>query len=65
VLLSPWPGLITVSSGSVSSFSRIEVMIVPKSLNERPVAPGPPWNRVSPVNTTPSPAACRQHDPGL
>ena len=29
-------------------------MMVGKSLNERPVAPGPPWNRVSPVKTAPS-----------
>ena len=40
-------------------------MIVPKSLNERPVAPGPPAKSVSPVNTALSPAAQRQHDPGL
>ena len=32
-------------------------MIVPKSLNERPVAPGPPAKSVSPVNTALSPAA--------
>jgi hypothetical protein len=32
----------------------MESMIVGKSENERPVAPGPPENRVSPLNSTPS-----------
>ena len=34
------------------------------SENERPVAPGPPWNRVSPVNTAPRSGAYRQTAPG-
>jgi hypothetical protein len=48
----------------VSSLSRIEEMIVGKSENERPVAPGPPENRVSPVNRTPASGRYRQIDPG-
>ena len=39
--------------GSVSSRSRMESTIVGKSEYERPVAPGPPWKRVSPENSTP------------
>jgi hypothetical protein len=42
----------------------IESMIVGKSLNDRPVAPGPPLKRVSPEKSTPSAGAWRQHAPG-
>ena len=62
VVSSPWPVCTTVPAGSVSSFSRMESRIVGKSLKDRPVAPGPPWNSVSPENTTPSPT--RQTPPG-
>src|SRR5690606_3368024 len=55
VVLSPWPVRTSVSGGRVSSRSRIESMIVGKWEYERPVAPGPPWNRVSPVKTVPRP----------
>jgi hypothetical protein len=34
----------TVAPGRLSSFSRIDSTMRPASLNERPVAPGPPWN---------------------
>ena len=34
------------------------------SLNERPVAPGPPWKRVSPVKTQPRSGAWKQTAPG-
>ena len=54
---SPWPVWTIVSSGSVSSRSRIDAMIVGKSEYDLPVAPGPPLNSVSPVNTTPSSGA--------
>jgi hypothetical protein len=37
---------------------------VGKSEYERPVAPGPPENRVSPLNTTPSSGAYQHTDPG-
>ena len=49
VVSSPCPVCTTVSAGSVSSRSRIEATIVGKSEYDRPVAPGPPWNRVSPA----------------
>ncbi len=39
-------------------------MIVGKSENERPVAPGPPENRVSPENSSPASGRYRQVDPG-
>ncbi len=32
----------------------MDSMMVGKSLKDRPVAPGPPWNSVSPLNTVPS-----------
>ena len=51
---SPWPVRTTVSPGSVRSRVRIESTIVSNDENDRPVAPGPPWNRVSPVNTVDS-----------
>ena len=54
VVSSPWPGCTTVSSGSVSNRELMESMMVGKSENERPVAPGPPLNSVSPVKTAPS-----------
>ena len=40
-------------------------MIVGKSENDRPVAPGPPANKVSPVNTMPSSGTEKQTAPGL
>ena len=51
------PGMDDRVRGSVSSRSRIERSIVGRSLYERPVAPGPPWNSVSPVKTQPSAGA--------
>ena len=39
-------------------------MIVGKWEYERPVAPGPPWKRVSPVKITPRPGSYRQTAPG-
>ena len=39
-------------SGSSKSVSVIDWMIVSKLEYDRPVAPGPPWNRVSPENST-------------
>ena len=51
VVLSPWPVCTIVSGGSVSSRARIDSTIVGKSLKLRPVAPGPPQNNVSPLNT--------------
>jgi hypothetical protein len=44
--------------------SRIEAMIVGKSLYERPVAPGPPWNSVSPVKTRRGPRRRGSTAPG-
>ena len=38
--------------------------MVGKSENDRPVAPGPPWNSVSPLNTALSSGACQQTEPG-
>ncbi len=38
--------------------------MVGKCEYDRPVAPGPPWNRVSPVKTVPSPGSYRQTAPG-
>ncbi|KRQ41459.1 hypothetical protein AOT92_11915 [Mycobacteroides sp. H101] len=38
--------------------------IVGKSENDRPVAPGPPWNRVSPENTARSSGAYQHTEPG-
>ena len=54
VVVSPCPVRTTVSDGSVSSRSRIDSMMVGKSLYERPVTLGPPLNSVSPENTVPS-----------
>src|SRR6478672_1873605 len=42
----------------------MESRMVGKSENDRPVAPGPPSNRVSPENTAPSSGACQHTDPG-
>ena len=53
VVSSPCPVRTTVSPGSVSSRVRIDSTIVGWSLNDRPVAPGPPQNSVSPVKTVP------------
>ena len=50
VVLRPWPGRTTVSSGSAKRRSRIESMIVAKSDSGQPVRPGPPGKRVSPVS---------------
>src|SRR5690349_9499106 len=61
---SPWPVRTAVSPGSVSSRVRIESMIVSNDENDRPVAPGPPWNRVSPVKTVLSSGTYRHDDPG-
>ena len=38
--------------------------MVGKSENDRPVAPGPPENRVSPLNTAPSSGAYQHTEPG-
>ena len=43
---------------------RIDPTMVGKSLYERPVAPGPPRKRVSPLNTSPSVGKWKQHAPG-
>ncbi len=64
VVSSPCPVRTTVSPGSVSSRVRIDSRIVGLSLSERPVAPGPPQNSVSPVNTVPRSGAWRQVLPG-
>ena len=51
VVWSPWPVRTTVSAGrSKTDFCR-EWMMVSNEENYRPVAPGPPWNRVSPENS--------------
>jgi len=65
VVVSPCPVWTTVSPGRVSSLSRIEARMVGLSLYERPVAPGPPWKRVSPVKTAVSSSAYRLVLPGL
>src|SRR5690606_27221315 len=52
VVEPPWPVSTTVRSGSSKSVSVIDWMIVSKLEYDRPVAPGPPWNRVSPENRT-------------
>jgi hypothetical protein len=57
VVSSPCPVRTTVSPGSVSRRVRMDSRIVGSSLNYRPVAPGPPQKRVSPVNTVPSSSA--------
>ena len=57
VVWSPWPVRTTVSAGrSKTDFCR-EWMMVSKDENERPVAPGPPWNRVSPEKSSPASSA--------
>src|SRR6185295_18224106 len=48
VVWSPWPVCTSVCSGRANSEPFIESMMVPKSLYDRPVAPGPPLNSVSP-----------------
>lgn len=53
VVLSPWPVCTTVSPGNAPSRPDIDRRIVGKSEYERPVAPGPPANSVSPLNTVP------------
>src|SRR4029077_14301318 len=45
--------------------SRMLRRIVGRSENERPVAPGPPLNSVSPEKRTWSPTSWRQQPPGL
>jgi MFS family permease len=55
VVSDPWPVWTIVSGARTSSRSRIEPMMAPKSENERPVAPGPPANKVSPLNSQPWP----------
>ena len=64
VVSDPCPVWTTVSSGSANNFERIDASIVGRSLNERPVAPGPPWKRVSPENTQPSSSAYKHTAPG-
>ena len=64
VVPSPCPVCTVVSAGSANSLSRIDPMIVGKSENERPVAPGPPENRVSPENSSPASGRYRQTEPG-
>src|SRR6185312_12082341 len=51
VVVGPCPVRTTVPGGSTSSRVRIDSMMVGKSLKLRPVAPGPPEKRVSPLNT--------------
>ena len=51
------------AAGSAAGL-RIEATIVGKSENDRPVAPGPPAKRVSPVKTVRSAGACRHTAPG-
>jgi PAS domain S-box-containing protein len=63
VVLSPWPVWTTVSGSRTSRRSRIEAMIVPKSEKDRPVAPGPPENRVSPLNSQPWPGTWKHTAP--
>ena len=62
---SPWPVCTTVSGGSVSSFVRMLSMIVGKLEKLRPVAPGPPLNSVSALNTTPLSSSHRHTPPGV
>src|SRR3954463_6632598 len=64
VVASPGPVGTTVSPGRVSSCDRIDSRIVGLSLNERPVAPGPPWKSVSPVKTVACSGEYRQVLPG-
>ena len=64
VVVSPWPVSTVVSAGSVSSRVRIESMIVGKSLNDRPVAPGPAVEQGVPGEHAPRSGACRQHAAG-
>ena len=52
VVESPWPVWTTVSRRQREQPVRMLSMIVGKSLNDRPVAPGPPLNSVSPQNST-------------
>ena len=54
----------SVSDGSVSSRFRIDSMIVSNEENDRPVAPGPPENSVSPLNSVPSSGAYSHVEPG-
>jgi hypothetical protein len=65
VVSSPCPVRTRVSGASTSRRVLIDSMIVGKSDQERPVAPGPPRNRVSPENTVPDSASYRQHPPGV
>ncbi len=51
-------------AGQLPSRSEIDCRIVGKSEYERPVAPGPPENKVSPLNTTPRSGAYQHTDPG-
>ena len=54
VVCGPWPVCTTVAGGRVNSRSRIDSMMVSKLENDRPVAPGPPLNSVSPLNSSPA-----------
>ncbi len=51
-------------AGSVPSRSEMDSRMVGKSEKDRPVAPGPPLNRVSPLNTAPRSGAYQHTDPG-
>jgi hypothetical protein len=62
---SPCPVRTRVSDGSTSSRVVIDSMIVGKSDQERPVAPGPPRKSVSPENTLADAASYKQHPPGV
>src|SRR6201996_5849878 len=64
LVVSPCPVYTTVSPGSLPSRPEIDCRIVGKSENDRPVAPGPPENKVSPLNTAPRSGAYQQTDPG-
>ena len=64
VVESPCPVCTIVSSGNRSSVSRMLRRIVGSSLWLRPVAPGPPQNNVSPLNSTPEATSWKQQHPG-
>src|SRR6478609_10174847 len=53
-----------VSPGSLPSLPAIDSRIVGKSEYDLPVAPGPPSNRVSPLNTAPRSGAYQHTEPG-
>jgi len=62
---SPCPVRTRVSGGSWSSRDLIDSMIVGKSDQDRPVAPGPPRKSVSPEKTVADSASYKQHPPGV